>query len=70
MIQDGGTFSVANAPRDAVKIAVETESLRFGAPPDTYVEIPHHYADFEKSTLTADIQPGGEPLQIELKHAP
>ena len=67
MIQEGGAFSVANAPRGAVKLAVETESLKLGAPPEVYIEIPRHYADADTSTLTADVQPGGEPLLIKLQ---
>ena len=66
MLQAGGKFQVADAPKGPVQVTVETETLRFGAPPEQYVKIPAHYARPETSNLTATIEPEGPPLVFEL----
>lgn len=67
MLQPGGKFQVADAPKGAVQVTVETETLRFGAPAELYVKIPARYDRVATSGLTATIDPAGPPLLFELK---
>src|SRR5690606_3119381 len=66
MIQSDGSCQIAAAPRGEVRVAVETESLKFGAPAELHRAIPAHYADPSRSQLTATVVEEGEPLRIEL----
>jgi hypothetical protein len=68
-IRPDGAFSVENAPFGEVRVAVQTDFLRLGAP-QAYVPIPAKYEKAETSGLTATILKGqAEPtkLTIELK---
>jgi hypothetical protein len=68
-IRSDGTFSVENAPAGEVRVGVQTEFLRTGAPV-AYVPIPSKYEKVETSGLTATIvkdQPDAPKLTIELK---
>ena len=65
-ISSDGSFSVINAPKGPVRVAVETESNRI-ANPKLFVPIPAKYANPNTSKLTATITPGGPPVTIELK---
>ncbi len=66
MIRHDGSFRVADAPKGLVNITVETESLRFGAPAEDYVQIPTRYADPATSDLVEQIVPDAPALTIEL----
>jgi hypothetical protein len=64
-IKTDGSFSVADAPKGDVLVAVDNESQKFNNPKN-YVALPSKYTNVKTSGLTATI--GGEdPLKIELK---
>jgi hypothetical protein len=61
-----GTFSVTDAPLGRVRVAVETESARLGAP-GAYTPIPEKYGKPDASGLTATIEKQvGQSILIEL----
>ncbi len=66
LIRSDGSFSVADAPKGKVNVAIETETARGNNP--NYVPIPKRYGDVKTSGLSADIQPdAAAPFAFELK---
>ena len=66
MIRHDGSFRVADAPKGSVQIAVDTESLKFGAPAEDYVNIPPKYADPATSGLSEQITADGPAITVKL----
>jgi hypothetical protein len=66
IINEDGTFVADNVPVGDVLIAVETESLKFGGPPDSYVAIPRRYANVKTSDIKRTIQLGDNQIDIDL----
>ena len=70
-LQEDGTYSVKDVPVGAMKVAVETESVKKGDKPPKdgkkYVPIPRKYADPNTSGLTYKVVEGNQTLDIELQ---
>jgi hypothetical protein len=64
-IKSDGTFSVADAPKGDVLVAVDNESQK-GNNPKNYIPLPGKYRNAKTSGLTANIA-ADQPVKIELK---
>jgi hypothetical protein len=61
-----GKYSSKRAPIGPCIVTVETESLLLGNP-DAYVKIPKHYDNLDESGLTANLEPGSNEVNFDLK---
>jgi len=68
IINEDGTFIVDNVPVGEVLIAVETESLKHGGPPESYVQIPRRYADVKTSGIKKTTQLGENEIVVDLEN--
>ncbi len=66
IINDDGSYIADNVPVGEVLIGVETESLKHGGPPESYVKIPLRYNDAKTSTLKHSIVLGDNKVPIDL----
>ncbi len=66
IINDDGSYIADNVPVGEVLIGVETESLKHGGPPESYVKIPLRYNDAKTSTLKHSIVLGDNQVPIDL----
>ncbi len=57
ILKSDGTFTIADVPIGPVRVAVDTEPMRFGAP-TRFVPIPAKYTRPESSGFSYDVQPG------------
>lgn len=65
-IGEDGTYSTGKrAPLGKVRIAIETESVKYGG--GTVVPIPKRYNDPETAELSMEIVPGVNEFSIDLK---
>jgi hypothetical protein len=80
LIQDDGSYAVADVPAGPVRVAVNSPdpraapaiSSRKKAPPPAdagkWFAIPERYADFERSRLTFTVKPGANVFDILLQN--
>ncbi len=67
ILQEDGTFRVADVPVGKVDVAIDTEPMKIGAP-KRYVTIPENYRNPATSGLNYDVMPGDNaPARFELK---
>ncbi len=57
LLQTDGTFAIDDVPLGAVRVAIDTEPMRVGAP-TRYVKIPPKYAQPDTSGFTFEVKPG------------
>ena len=70
-LQDDGSYTLKDVPVGAMRVTIETESLKNPAKPPKggkkYVPIPRAYADPKTSGLTYTMLEGRQAFDIELK---